>query len=81
MDPFLNYTLPSAVIRFKQGFGRLIRHRTDRGVVLIADKRIVTKRYGAAFLRSLPTGWKAYAAEGELLCDVAQFLNPARPTP
>ncbi|MEW6360399.1 MAG: helicase C-terminal domain-containing protein [Planctomycetota bacterium] len=75
LDSFMNYSLPSAVIRLKQGFGRLIRTRTDRGVVVIADKRCVTKRYGAAFLRSLPTSCKSYASEGAMLRDVAGFLK------
>ncbi len=53
-DPFRDYTIPQAVIRFKQGFGRLIRNRSDRGVVLILDSRIVNKGYGKIFLQSLP---------------------------
>ena len=53
-DPFLDYTVPQAVIRFRQGFGRLIRNRTDRGVVLILDSRVVKRGYGRMFLASLP---------------------------
>jgi Rad3-related DNA helicase len=53
-DPFSDYAVPQAVLRFKQGFGRLIRSRTDRGAVLVLDRRIATKKYGASFLRSLP---------------------------
>lgn len=53
-NPFADYTVPQAVLKFKQGFGRLIRNRSDRGVVLILDARVVTKGYGRRFLRSLP---------------------------
>ena len=53
-DPFGEYAVPQAILRFRQGFGRLIRSRTDRGVVVILDKRVLTKSYGAAFLNSLP---------------------------
>ncbi|MFZ5597239.1 MAG: helicase C-terminal domain-containing protein [Bacillota bacterium] len=52
--PFNDYYLPLAVIRFKQGFGRLIRTEADRGVVIVLDGRIVAKSYGRKFLRSLP---------------------------
>lgn len=53
-DGFNQFTLPQAVIRFKQGFGRLIRTARDRGSVVIMDKRVITKRYGKVFLNSLP---------------------------
>lgn len=53
-DPFNDYMVPEAVLRFMQGFGRLIRTRTDRGVVAVLDGRLVSKRYGARFLQSLP---------------------------
>jgi ATP-dependent DNA helicase DinG len=53
-DPFNEYQVPQAVMMFRQGFGRLIRAKTDRGIVAVLDPRIVTKRYGATFLRSLP---------------------------
>jgi len=52
---FRHYTLPSAVIRFKQGIGRLIRTKTDVGVVVVLDRRVLTRNYGSKFLRSLPT--------------------------
>jgi DNA polymerase-3 subunit epsilon/ATP-dependent DNA helicase DinG len=54
-DPFGQYAVPQAILRFKQGFGRLIRSQTDRGVVAVLDRRIISKRYGAAFLSSLPS--------------------------
>ncbi|MDA1279254.1 MAG: exonuclease domain-containing protein [Chloroflexi bacterium] len=53
-DGFREYSIPEAVQRFRQGFGRLIRSRTDRGVFVILDNRIVTKSYGRQFQRSLP---------------------------
>jgi ATP-dependent DNA helicase DinG len=53
-NPFMDYQLPEAILRFKQGFGRLIRSRSDRGIVVILDARIVTQRYGARFLQALP---------------------------
>jgi ATP-dependent DNA helicase DinG len=54
INPFYNYSLPQAVIRFKQGFGRLIRTEKDRGAVVILDSRLLSKRYGRLFLNSLP---------------------------
>jgi ATP-dependent DNA helicase DinG len=53
-NPFMELAVPLAVIRFKQGLGRLIRRKTDRGAIVILDKRIKEKNYGKAFLHSLP---------------------------
>lgn len=53
-DPFLQYALPQAALRLKQGFGRLIRRRDDRGAVVILDNRIIERDYGRAFLEALP---------------------------
>ncbi len=53
-NPFRDYQVPEAVIRLKQGFGRLIRHRQDTGRVVILDPRVLTKNYGRLFLESLP---------------------------
>lgn len=53
-NAFMQYSVPQAIIKLRQGFGRLIRRRTDRGVVVILDNRVVTKYYGRAFLSSLP---------------------------
>lgn len=52
--PFEQYSLPEAVLKFRQGFGRLIRTQTDRGVVAVFDRRILSKAYGKTFLDSLP---------------------------
>lgn len=53
-NPFVEYQVPEAVIKLKQGFGRLIRSRSDRGIVVILDPRLLTKPYGRTFLNSLP---------------------------
>lgn len=53
-DPFSEYAVPQAILRIRQGFGRLIRTKTDRGAVVILDRRIVSRKYGKAFLDSLP---------------------------
>ncbi|HET91639.1 MAG TPA: DEAD/DEAH box helicase [Chloroflexi bacterium] len=53
-QPFIEYAVPEAILRFLQGFGRLIRTRTDRGVVVVFDKRLLSKSYGPLFIESLP---------------------------
>ena len=53
-EPFGGYQLPEAALTLRQGFGRLIRTRSDRGVVALLDRRILTRSYGRAFLASLP---------------------------
>lgn len=53
-DPFTEYSVPEAVLKFKQGFGRLIRTKTDTGIVVVLDRRIIDRWYGRAFLDSIP---------------------------
>ena len=53
-NPFMEYSVPEAIIKLKQGFGRLIRAKTDKGIVVILDSRVKTKRYGKLFLDALP---------------------------
>ncbi|MAT97701.1 MAG: DNA polymerase III subunit epsilon [Anaerolineaceae bacterium] len=53
-NSFFEYSVPEAVLRFRQGFGRLNRRQTDEGVVIILDKRVITKRYGQMFVDALP---------------------------
>lgn len=55
-DPFSEYSLPEAILRFRQGVGRLIRTKSDKGIIAILDSRVVTKAYGRAFLQALPKG-------------------------
>jgi Rad3-related DNA helicase len=52
--PFRDYSLPEAIIELRQGVGRLIRTKQDKGIVVILDPRVLTKNYGSAFLRALP---------------------------
>jgi len=74
-DPFYHYTLPEAVISFRQGFGRLIRTRTDAGIVIITDRRVVTKAYGKSFLESLPTRHRVFRSADEALNSVKSFFE------
>ncbi|PYZ94544.1 ATP-dependent helicase DinG [Salipaludibacillus keqinensis] len=53
-SPFMKLALPQAILRFKQGFGRLIRRSSDKGIVVVLDRRIVNTRYGKSFTKSLP---------------------------
>jgi ATP-dependent DNA helicase DinG len=53
-DPFVEYSLPEAILKLRQGVGRLIRTKTDEGIVVILDNRILSKSYGKAFLEALP---------------------------
>lgn len=76
MQPFRHFTLPQAILKFRQGFGRLIRSTTDRGVVAVLDRRIVTKPYGRIFLRSLPDTRVVKAPLAELTGEVGRFLEP-----
>ncbi len=69
-NPFMDYQLPQAVIALKQAVGRLIRDYDDRGVAMICDPRLVTKRYGSVFIRSLPPMPVTHQ-----LADVEDFLD------
>ena len=53
-NPFGDYSIPDAVLKFRQGIGRLIRSKTDTGIIVVLDPRIVTKSYGKSFLESIP---------------------------
>jgi ATP-dependent DNA helicase DinG len=74
-NPFAELSLPDAVVRMRQGFGRLMRRHDDQGVVLILDSRIVTKPYGAVFLESLPQTMRSIAPAPEVLRAVAGFFG------
>jgi ATP-dependent DNA helicase DinG len=53
-NSFMEYSLPEAILKFRQGVGRLIRTRTDQGIIAVLDNRVLTKKYGQAFLDALP---------------------------
>jgi predicted DnaQ family exonuclease/DinG family helicase len=73
-DPFRGMMLPEAVLRLKQGFGRLIRHSEDRGAVVLCDSRLATRDYGRAFLEALPRAAVARVAQGEVGRVVEDFV-------
>ncbi len=74
-DPFGQYAVPQAALRFKQGFGRLIRSRNDRGVAAVLDRRIMSKAYGSTFLDSLPPCDVREAALREMPALTAAWLK------
>ncbi|HUE95613.1 MAG TPA: helicase C-terminal domain-containing protein [Longimicrobiaceae bacterium] len=76
-NSFLTYMLPHAAIRLKQGFGRLIRSRSDRGAVVILDGRIVTKSYGSYLLESLPPARRIVATWAECRDELRRFYASA----
>ena len=69
INPFRHYQIPRAIIQLRQGFGRLIRKRTDKGVVSILDSRMIQRGYGKQFLNSLPD-----CGQTQDLEDVKRFL-------
>jgi ATP-dependent DNA helicase DinG len=74
-DAFAEYMVPHAALRLKQGFGRLIRTGTDRGAIVIADSRIISKDYGAALLRGLPPARRLMATWNEIARQLADFYS------
>ena len=74
-DPFYQFSLPEAILRFRQGFGRLIRTQSDRGVVAILDRRVLSKRYGKVFIESLPTCTIKVGPLGNLPRSAENWLN------
>lgn len=77
-SPFFEYSIPEAVLRFRQGFGRLIRRREDEGVVVILDKRVLTKRYGQMFIDALPECTVLRQRNGRLGELSLRWLNRAK---
>lgn len=74
-NAFAQYAIPEAILRFRQGFGRLIRTKTDRGVVVILDHRVISKGYGKSFLASLPDCAIIRKPLAELATETKHWLN------
>lgn len=74
-NAFMEYTVPQATIKFKQGFGRLIRSKTDRGSVIIFDKRVIEKDYGKIFIKSLPDCRVVTGNSTTVLAELQQFFQ------
>lgn len=81
INAFSNYTIPQAVLRFKQGFGRLVRSKTDRGVVSVLDQRILTRRYGKVFLEALPEVDCFASSAGAVVERVEEFFRASGQAP
>jgi ATP-dependent DNA helicase DinG len=79
VDWFRRFYLPEAVLKFRQGFGRLIRTETDAGVVVVLDHRLTQKAYRRDFLDSLPSVPVVEAAPDEVAAVVAAHLRRLRP--
>ncbi len=76
-NAFQEYAVPDAILRFRQGFGRLIRRRSDRGIVAIFDSRIISKSYGASFLESLPDCTVQFGSLDKLADAASSWINRA----
>ncbi|MBT3273073.1 MAG: ATP-dependent DNA helicase DinG, partial [Spirochaetales bacterium] len=73
-NPFIELSLPVAVTRLKQGFGRLMRRTTDRGAVVILDPRMLKKQYGNVFVESLPDASRSFKERKGILRDIEANL-------
>ena len=74
-NSFLEYTVPQAIIRFKQGFGRLIRNKSDYGAITSLDRRVVSKSYGRSFLASLPECQVVVGEAENVFAQLRAFLD------
>lgn len=74
-DPFWEYSLPNAIVKFKQGFGRLIRNKKDRGCVVCLDTRLLTRNYGKLFLNSLPACRQIIDEKSSIWAEMRNFYK------
>ena len=74
-NPFLEYAVPQAIVKFKQGFGRLIRNKRDRGCIVCLDSRLMTKSYGRSFVNSLPPCRYLFKRSEEIQQEIYDFYR------
>jgi ATP-dependent DNA helicase DinG len=74
-NPFIEMSLPQAIVKFKQGFGRLIRQQRDRGCIVCLDSRLITKSYGQQFINSLPPCPVAVVSAADMGATMQQFYR------
>ena len=74
-SPFMELSVPEAVIKFRQGVGRLMRRSSDRGTVVVLDRRLVEKRYGRIFLKGIPSCRRIHGNIDELCGSVERFID------
>jgi ATP-dependent DNA helicase DinG len=74
-NPFFDYSVPEAIIKFRQGFGRLIRSKTDTGVVIVGDNRLSKMQYGQQFLNSLPVEAEIYKTSDQMLTSLQSWFS------
>jgi ATP-dependent DNA helicase DinG len=79
--PFLELSLPEAIMRLRQGFGRLMRKKTDKGIVVILDSRVIKKSYGRYFLDSLPVTMRVIGDRKTVLKKIEYFFDAMRSEP
>lgn len=75
LNSFTDYSVPVAVLKFKQGFGRLIRTKTDKGAVLVLDRRLISKFYGKFFLNSLPKSTRLIDSSENIINNIKLFIG------
>ena len=74
-DPFKQYSVPQAVLRFRQGFGRLIRRQGDNGIIVVLDRRLTSRGYGKAFIESIPGCTVARGRLQDMMAQVSKWLS------
>jgi len=77
-NPFMDYAVPEAIIKFRQGFGRLIRHKEDFGAVVVCDNRLSRMQYGSQFLNSLPVEASIFRDKNDLIQGLNDWFSKGK---